>query len=62
MEKLTKTITTVIITIVFILLLSTIGNSGAQSGSILGYLSVALIIGYIGAIVAIWKKKNDKTK
>lgn len=59
MTKLAKTIVTVIVTIIFLLLLSVIGNSGAETGSILGYLSLALFIGYIGALVAIWKKKGE---
>lgn len=58
MGKLAKVITTAIITIAFLFLLSVIGNSGAEMGSLLSYLSVALVIGYIGAIVAVWKKKN----
>jgi mannose/fructose/N-acetylgalactosamine-specific phosphotransferase system component IID len=60
MTKLAKTIVTVIITIIFIYIFSAIGNSGAQTGSILGYISILLLVGYIGALIGIWKKKNEE--
>lgn len=59
MTKLAKTIVTIIVTIIFLFIFSAIGNSGAQAGSILGYISIALIIGYVGALIAIWKKKEE---
>lgn len=58
MGKASKILMTILLTIVFILVGSAIGNSGAQAGSILGWISIFLIAGYIGALVAIWKKSN----
>lgn len=61
MGKLSKILITLIITVIFLLLLAEIGNSGAETGSLLGYLSIALVVGYIGAIVAIWKNKKQES-
>jgi|GEM_PF-5810367 len=55
-----KTILTIILTVVFVFIFSAIGNSGAQSGSILGWIALFLLAGYIGALVAIWKKPKNK--
>lgn len=60
MSKLAKTIVTVVITVIFLFIFSAIGNSGAQTGSALGYISILLLLGYIGALIGIWKKKNEE--
>lgn len=60
MGKASKTLITILITVVFLFVFSAIGNSGAEAGSILGWIAVFLLAGYIGALVAIWKKSNSK--
>ena len=60
MGKASKILITVILTIVFLFVFSAIGNSGAETGSILGWIALFLLAGYIGALVAIWKKSNSK--
>ena len=60
MSKLAKTLVTAAITVIFLLIFSAIGNSGAQTGSTLGYISILLLVGYIGALIGIWKKKNEE--
>ncbi len=58
--KSSKILLTVILTVVFLFVFSAIGNSGAETGSILGWAAIFLLVGYIGALVAIWKKSSDK--
>ncbi len=60
MSKASKTLITIALTVAFLFVFSAIGNSGAESGSILGWLALFLLAGYIGALVAIWKKSDNK--
>lgn len=60
MGKGTKIIITVVLSVVFLLILSAIGNSGAEVGSPLAYLSILLIAGFVAALIAIWKKKKTE--
>lgn len=60
MSKASKIILTIVLTVVFLLLASAIGNSGAEVGSILGWAAVFVFAGYIGALIAIWKKPKNK--
>ena len=61
MSKGTKIILTVVLSVVFLLIFSALGNSGAEVGSPIAYLSILLIAGFIAALIAIWKKKNLKS-
>lgn len=58
MSKFAKIIVTIILVIAYLLFLSFVGNSGAEVGSPLAYLSIALFLGLLFALRAIWKKKE----
>ena len=60
MSKAAKIILTVVLSVVFLLLFSAIGNSGAEVGSPLAWLGILLIAGFIAALIAIWKKKKPE--
>lgn len=60
MSKLTKVILTVVLSVVFLLSFSALGNSGAEVGSPIAYLSILLIAGFVAVLIAIWKKKNNQ--
>ena len=59
MSKGTKIILTVVLSVVFLLLFSAMGNSGAEVGSPIAYLSTLLIASFVAALIAIWKKKKN---
>ena len=59
MSKATKIIVTLVLSIAFILILAAIGNSGAEVGSPIAILSVFVAVGYIAALIGIWKKKKE---
>lgn len=60
MSKGTKIFITVVVSVVFLLIFSALGNSGAEVGSPIAYLSILLIAGFIAVLIAIWKKKNNE--
>lgn len=60
MSKGTKIFFTVVVSVVFLLIFSALGNSGAEVGSPIAYLSILIIASFIAALIAIWKKKNNE--
>lgn len=60
MSKGTKIILTVVLSVIFLLIFSAMGNSGAEVGSPIAYLSILLLAGFIAALIAIWKKKKTE--
>ena len=59
MSKTAKIILTVVLSVVFLLIFYAMGNSGAEVGSPMAYLSILLIAGFVAALIAIWKKKKN---
>lgn len=53
MSKGTKIILTVVLSVVFLLIFSALGNSGAEVGSPIAYLSILLIAGFVAALIVI---------
>ena len=60
MSKGTKIILTVVLSVIFLLIFSALGNSAAEVGSPIAYLSILLLAGFIAALIAIWKKKKTE--
>lgn len=61
MNKLTKTLVTIALIVVFILLFGIVSAISTQSGKRTpGFLGVILFVGLYGALKAIWKTKDDK--
>ena len=59
MSKVSKIILTIVLSVVFLLIFSAIGNSGAEVGSPIAYLSILLFAGFVAALIAIWKKNKS---
>jgi hypothetical protein len=49
-----------VVSVVFLLIFSALGNSVAEVGSPIAYLSILIIASFIAALIAIWKKKNNE--
>ena len=60
MSKVGKIILTIVLSVVFLLIFSAIGNSGAEVGSPIAYLSILLVAGFVASLIAIWKKKKPE--
>lgn len=60
MNRLTKTLVTIVLIVAFILLFALVVGINSQSGNRTpGILGLILLAGLYGALKAVWKKKGD---
>lgn len=64
MNKMTKILVTIGLTVLFIILFAAIGGAASDAGRTPGILGLIVLGGYIGGLRAVWKsdKKDDDNK